>query len=115
MAHWGLTRWIYGISEYVDRCLCCDTKRDANRAFVHENMTTDCGCISEMRSCDNLNDPMIGMICLPIMIITHLLYLPVACCSPNENGFYGTGSLEQQNQDDREHRFRRFEEIKLKK
>jgi hypothetical protein len=78
-------------------------------------MTTDCGCISAMRSWDDFNDPMVGIICLPVMIFSHLIDLPIACCSPNENGCYGTGNLEQQKQHDKELRLQLFEETKKEK
>lgn len=117
--HWGLTRWVYGIKEYViDRCICCTmcsfNHMDEDRAYRDDQngVTTDCFCVG-LAPCYGgclHNNIVTGTLCFPLATTVHLLCLPCACCSPKRDGccigFYGTPSPEKQLRDAEEKKAR---------
>ena len=114
--HWGLTQWFCGIKEYtIDRCLCCARNdfdpRDPDRMFGNdiEKMTTNCCCINVCSSTTCLfNNPIGGLLCLVFAIPTHLLYLPLACCSSSkETGFKSYTLTEEENRKDQEKKLKK--------
>lgn len=103
--HWGFKRWVYGIKEYiVDRCLCCALPYvldpiDGDRAYIKENthetkiVTTDCCFIAHVHNAEGWVD---GTMCFPFAALTHLTCLPIACCYPTKDDWWGreAGSIE---------------------
>lgn len=88
---WGPIHWVSGINEYImDRCICSGDliQDDENRGYKTNNITSDCCCVYsavkhepddiKMESeCDNL---IMGTLCCPLMLVTHLICLPFTCC-----------------------------------
>lgn len=94
--HWGFSRWVSGIGEYLSRCLCCDDGYDdGKRAYIRKDSkgniieSSDCYCIGWTGgedNCDNAN-PIGVAICCPIVSTCHLLTLPgvlLCCCSEDQ-------------------------------
>jgi len=94
--------------------MCCADVDDNDRAFINKNVTTDCCCIFEMGNTD-ANNPILGIACLPMMIVTHMVSFPVACCSPEQYMCYGTESDEQMDELTKKNRLSRFDVIRKKK
>lgn len=95
--HWGLKNWFCGIKEYVfDRCLCYAKYEldpiDRNRTYIDDekNMSTNCCCIFPAGDCvsECFNNPIGGTLCFPLAATAHLICLPIACCSPNQDTGY---------------------------
>ena len=96
--HWGLTRWLYGIKEYmIDRCLLGGkdfNAQDSERAYVLRRQissehyeiihSSDCRCCV---CADGSYDPTPGYnkiftytLCCPIITMMHMVCLPFQCC-----------------------------------
>ena len=95
--HWGLTNWFNGIKEYVvDRCLCYGKYEfdpiEKNRTYIDNemNMSTNCCWVFPAAHCANqcFNNPIGGTLCFPFAAAVHLICLPIACCSPNQDTGY---------------------------
>uniref|UniRef100_A0A6C0CAC5 Uncharacterized protein n=1 Tax=viral metagenome TaxID=1070528 RepID=A0A6C0CAC5_9ZZZZ len=102
--HWGLTNWFCGIKEYVvDRCLCYGKYEfdpiDRNRIYFNEekNISTNCFCVFPAGDYVNdcFNNPIGGTLCFPVSAITHLICLPIACCSPNQDTGYNVRNMKK--------------------
>ncbi len=91
--HWGITRWFYGIKEYlVDRPCGNFEIVDYDRTYCAEVesiiITTD--CLAYVGYNQILCSPIIDMIiCCPLATSCHLLCLPFACCSFRSDICYG--------------------------
>lgn len=106
-SHWGLTRWVYGIGEYLQRSLCfaealdcCFDTRDPERKYIVREersrweiehgqearvyASSDCAFINCLS--DGSEEFIIEGIrscclipCCPLATLTHLCCLPCAC------------------------------------
>jgi len=118
-SHWGINRWLHGIDEYINRCICCSlcgfNHSDKNRAYVYndDSFSSDCCCIIDPYTCC-CNNIITGTICFPLVFLGHILCLSCACCSPNRDMYYGTISPEKQKLDAQKERLERDEEVRVK-
>lgn len=105
-SHWGLTRWVYGIGEYLQRSLCfaesldcCFDKRDPERKYIireersrweiehgqeaRVRASSDCAFIHALSDREEAFHECIRNCCLipccPLATLTHLCCLPCAC------------------------------------
>lgn len=100
--HWGLSRWVSGIGEYIDRCLGCNSHRypydNVDRKYVtnyksgQRKESSDCWCVnmdannSEGGFCQNEGTaPICLTLCCPVVTTCHLLTLPFALCDCSKN------------------------------
>lgn len=101
--HWGLSHWISGIGEYLQRCLFCCNYNDSYKGRYatmstrksnlpqkqqdelhyyhgyHIENTTDCFCMSG-RCSDICTIPCVPLLCCPCIALGHSCCLPIALC-----------------------------------
>lgn len=86
--HWGLSRWVSGIGEYIKVMFCCNVKKKEGvyrKRFsnIHEDYEmSDCyfdySVWGDRQSCTK------AFCCCPCATILHLCCLPFACCKPSK-------------------------------
>lgn len=85
-SHWGLSRWFYGIPEYLARCICCDVGNDYERKYIFKQKYNNSESIVDTSDCCiRIEDPIWRTLCCPAVTAVHLCCLPFACCDYSKN------------------------------